>query len=124
MTLPGSPEHPRGWLFEVFPRLLDVERGRRRTTAGLVATLQQGSFDEVRTTSLEEVRRRYASREDYLAGIGARTGRSILHELDDDELAHLVDELRRTLPEGRIVERDRWTMWSARRPAVSTAAAT
>ena len=26
---PGSVDHPRGWLFEVFPRLLTVEERRR-----------------------------------------------------------------------------------------------
>ena len=116
VSVPGSPEHPRGWLFEVFHRLLDVERGRRHTTADLVSALQQGGFGDVGTTSLEEVRRRYATREDYLTEIGTRTGRSILHELDDAELAHLVDELWTRMPEGPLVERDRWTIWSARRP--------
>ena len=116
VALPGSPEHPRGFLFEVFPRLLDVERGRRHTTAALTSALEQGGFDDVRTTSLEEVRRRYAAREEYLAEIAARTGRSILHELDDAELDDLVEELRHRLPDGPLVERDRWTIWSARRP--------
>ena len=62
------------------------------------------------------VRRRSVSREDYLAEIRTRTGRSIPHDLDDGELDHLVDELRRRLPDGPIVEQDRWTIWSARRP--------
>lgn len=117
VALPGSTTHPRGWLFEVFPRLLEVERGRRPDPAAISAALIRAGFGAVARTSLEEVRRRYADRAQYLAEIGGRTGRSILHELDDDELAHLVDELRRRLPAGPVVEADRWTIWSAARPA-------
>ena len=59
------------------------------------------------------MRRRYADREDYLAEIAARTGRSILHDLSDHELADLVEELRRRIPDGPLVEQDRWTLWRA-----------
>jgi SAM-dependent methyltransferase len=112
---PGSPEHPRGWLFEVFPRLLDVENGRR-PTGGLVSeALGAAGFAGVTSSSLWEVRRRYADREDYLDEIAQRTGRSILHELSDAELEHLVAELRARLPAGPVVERDRWTLWRAQR---------
>jgi SAM-dependent methyltransferase len=111
--LPGSPTHPRGWLFEVFPSLLDVERARRPTIEMVAGALVAGGFGEVSTHRLDEVRRRYADREDYLAEIASRTGRSILHELSDDELATLVTELRRRLPEGSVVEQDRWTIWRA-----------
>jgi SAM-dependent methyltransferase len=112
---PGSPTHPRGWLFEVFPRLLEVENGRRPTAAAVSGALASAGFDDVATTSLWEVRRRYADPEDYLAEIASRTGRSILHELDDAELTQLVDELRRRLPDGPLVEQDRWTLWRAER---------
>ena len=114
---PGSPDHPRGWLFEVFPRLLDVENGRRPTDSTISDALTSAGFRDLTITSLWEVRRSYAAREDYLAEIGTRTGRSILHELDDAELQHLVDELRRRLPAGPVVERDRWTLWKAERGA-------
>jgi SAM-dependent methyltransferase len=115
VAVPGSPEHPRGWLFEVFPRLLEIENGRRRSADTVATELADGGFTDVTTSSLWEVRRRYADREDYLAEIGTRTGRSILHDLDDDELDSLVAELRRRLPDGPLVERDRWTVWTARR---------
>jgi SAM-dependent methyltransferase len=117
VALDGSTDHPRGWLFEVFPRLLDVENGRRRPADAVTQALIVGGFVDVATSSLWEVRRRYAAREDYLAEIRRRTGRSILHDLDDEEIDHLVTELRRRLPEGPLVEQDRWTVWSARRPA-------
>ena len=114
---PGSPTNPRGWFFTVFPRLLDVEAGRRPTAQAFAADLADGGLAGVGVTSLVEVRRRYADREAYLAEIAARTGRSILHELDDDELAHLVAQLRVRLPAGPLVEQDRWTLWSGRRPS-------
>jgi SAM-dependent methyltransferase len=112
---PGSVTHPRGWLFEVFPRLLEVENGRRPTADTVSGALAAADFENVSTASLWEVRRRYADREDYLAEIAARTGRSILHELDDAELGRLVEELRERLPDGPLVEQDRWTLWRAAR---------
>jgi SAM-dependent methyltransferase len=108
---PGSATHLRGWFFEVFPRLLEVENARRPARAAVGAALAAAGCREISATSLWEVRRRYGDREDYLAEIAERTGRSILHELTDGELSHLVDELRRRLPEGPLVEQDRWTIW-------------
>jgi ubiquinone/menaquinone biosynthesis C-methylase UbiE len=110
---PGSVTHLRGRLFEVFPRLLEVENARRPTPDAVSGALASAGFDDVRTTSLWEVRRRYADREDYLAEIAARTGRSILHELDGAELDRLVQDLRERLPDGPVVEKDRWTLWRA-----------
>jgi SAM-dependent methyltransferase len=101
---PGSADHPRGWLFDLFPRLLDVENGRRADASQVGAALASAGFEDVTATTLWEVRRRYADKEDYLAEIAARTGRSILHELSDDELVMLV-------------EQDRWTVWRAVRRA-------
>jgi SAM-dependent methyltransferase len=111
---PGSVDHPRGWLFDLFPRLVAVENGRRPVLDAVSGALVAAGFGEVTRTRLWEVRRRYSDREDYLAEIAARTGRSILHELDDAELGHLVAELRLRLPEGSLVEQDCWTLWWAR----------
>jgi ubiquinone/menaquinone biosynthesis C-methylase UbiE len=108
---PGTPEHPRGWIFEIFPRLLDVENVRRPSGVAVSEALASAGLGGLTATSLWEVRRRYADREDYLGEIAQRTGRSILHELDDTELEHLVGELRGRLPEGSVVEQDRWTLW-------------
>jgi ubiquinone/menaquinone biosynthesis C-methylase UbiE len=115
-ALPGSANHPRGWLFEVFPRLLDFEAGRRPGSTYLRDLLVAQGFQDVTTHQLWETRRRYVDREDYLAEIAHRTGRSILHELSDDELAHLMEALRERLPAGALEERDRWTVWRGRRP--------
>jgi ubiquinone/menaquinone biosynthesis C-methylase UbiE len=110
---PGSPTHPRGWFFEVFPHLLDVEDARRPTAERLAEELRVAGFTDIATTSLWEVRRRYSDREDYLAEIAQRSGRSILHHLTAAQLEHLVGELRRRLPEGPLLEQDRWTLWRA-----------
>jgi hypothetical protein len=110
---PGTADHPRGWLFDLFPRLIDVENGRRADSAQVGAALTAAGFGHITTTTLWEVRRRYADREDYLSEIAARTGRSILHDLSNDDLAGLVEELRRRIPDGPLVERDRWTLWRA-----------
>ena len=113
VAVPGSVGHPRGWLFEVFPRLLAVENARRPGVEAVSRALAAAGARDVRTTTLWEVRRRHPDREHYLAEIAARTGRSILHELDEAELVRLVEELRLRLPDGPLVERDRWTLWRA-----------
>jgi SAM-dependent methyltransferase len=111
---PGSDSHLRGYFFERFPALLDVERRRRPTTAAVETALYGAGFAAVRTLPLTEARRDYASREQVRADLLARTGRSLLHELSDDDLALLADHVTARLPErGPIRERDHWTLWSA-----------
>jgi SAM-dependent methyltransferase len=115
MAQSGSPTHPRGWFFEVFPHLLQVEDARRPTRERLAEVLRVAGFAGISTSSLWEIRRQYVDREEYLAEIAQRTGRSILHHLTDPQLDHLVAELRRRLPEGPLLEQDRWTLWHAMR---------
>lgn len=56
----------------------------------------------------------YEQKEQLLKDLQGRTGRSILHELNDEELIELVNEMDRTIStEGAIVEKDRWTIWKA-----------
>ncbi len=54
-----------------------------------------------------EIRRHHADPEHDLREVDQRTGRSILHGISDEELEPLADELRRRLPEGALIERDR-----------------
>ena len=90
--------------------------GGQHSRAALDTTDDQNrGFSIVSTTSLWEVRRRHDDREDHLAEIARRTGRSILRHLTDVELQHLVGELRRRLPAGPVIEQDRWTLWRAER---------
>jgi len=114
VTQPAGPDHVRGVLLELAPQLLEVELARRPQPGAVASALHGAGFTAVSTHHLEETRRTYADVDDYLAEIGARTGRSILHELDDAALARLVDGLRERLPSGPLVERDRWTLWVAR----------
>lgn len=114
---PPGRRHPRGYLFEVFPRLLDFELARRPDPAALGAAMRGGGF-QVSTQALWELRAVHPHRDAYLEEIRQRRGRSILHELDDRELARLVDVLADRLPAGEpVVETDRWTLWTGALPA-------
>ncbi len=111
---PGSPSHLRGYFFERFPRLLDVERARRPSADAVAAAARAAGFADVRALALTEVRREYADREEVRADLAARTGRSILHELTDTDLADLADHVVGRLPAGTpIREADHWTLWAA-----------
>jgi len=110
---PGSATHPRGWFFEAHPRLRHVEAARRPGKEALLAALQRAGLTGGSATTLWETRQVYADRGEYLAEVATRKGRSILHELNDDELARLVDYLKARLASGPVVEADRWTVWRA-----------
>ena len=109
---PAGPRHPRGYLFEVFPRLLDVELARR-PDAEVLAGLMRAAGLDVATRTVWELRAVHPERDAYLAEIAQRKGRSILHELDDDEIDRLVAALADRLPADEpVVETDRWTLWT------------
>ncbi|MGE4080518.1 MAG: class I SAM-dependent methyltransferase [Reyranella sp.] len=114
VALPGTSEHLRGYFFECFPRLLTVEKARRPSDAAVRGALGAAGFRVIESRSLWEVRKTYASRDLLREDLAARTGRSILHDLDDRELETLIAYVEARLPaNGPIVERDRWTAWSA-----------
>lgn len=113
VEVPGSPEHLRGWFFERFPRLLTIETGRRPRSEAVEQALRSTGFEGVQSRTLWEVRRTYATVEELERDLAARTGRSILHALDDDELRDLIAFIRETIGAPPIVEKDRWTIWSA-----------
>ncbi|WOS42754.1 class I SAM-dependent methyltransferase [Xanthomonas rydalmerensis] len=115
VDLPGSSTHLRGYFFDCFPRLRAVEAGRRPTHATVAAAMQAAGFTDIAERSLWETRKRYDGVESLALDLAARSGRSILHELSDDELQSLIDDLRSRLPaDEEIVEQDRWTLWVAR----------
>ncbi len=116
VELPGSPEHIRGYLFERFPRLLDVERGRRPTTAAVAQAFVRSGFPPPSGATLWETRQVHRDGTGLADDLRGRTGRSILHELDDAELETLIAFIGDRIPKGRpVVEKDRWTLWSASR---------
>lgn len=114
VQLPGSSEHIRGYFFERFPRLLDVEIGRRPTDVAVQRALQAAGFGKMESSTLWEIRKTHESIEQLEEDLAARTGRSILHELSDAELGELISYIAERLPANdTIVEKDRWTLWSA-----------
>jgi ubiquinone/menaquinone biosynthesis C-methylase UbiE len=114
IDLPGSAEHVRGYFFECFPRLRTVELARRPTDGAVRTALEAAGFQGIATTTLWEVRKIHGDREHLKQDLLARTGRSILHDLDDRELGALVAHIASRLPDGGpVTEKDRWTVWSA-----------
>lgn len=61
-----------------------------------------------------EVRKVHSSIEDLLKDLSPRTGRSILHELSDNELSTLLQHIHSKIyDKSPIIEQDRWTIWTA-----------
>jgi ubiquinone/menaquinone biosynthesis C-methylase UbiE len=113
VALPGSPRHLRGWFFERFPRLLEIETSRRPTSDTVKQAMRAAGLGTIQTRTLWEVRRTYATVEELERDLAARTGRSILHALDDGELRDLIAFIRERIGAPPIVEKDCWTIWSA-----------
>jgi ubiquinone/menaquinone biosynthesis C-methylase UbiE len=114
VQLPGSAEHIRGYFFERFPRLLAVELARRPTDSSVQGALQATGFRDIESVGLWEVRKIHENREQLAQDLAARTGRSILHDLSDSELADLIAYIAARVPaDGPVIEKDRWTLWNA-----------
>lgn len=110
--LPGSPTNIRGYFFERYPKLVEREVARRRTSMEVREAFQRAGFQQCREEQLWETRAIYPDRDALANDLLARTGRSILHELTDEELSELVEYIGQQLEgQGEIVERDRWTVW-------------
>lgn len=113
---PASDFHLRGYFFECFPRLLEVELKRRPDTIKVQAAMQAAGFVNLQSSTVWEDRRYYNSFEEYAQELAQRTGRSILHELSDTELQELIDYIRARVPVNQsFVERDCWTLWLGKR---------
>ncbi|WP_078427652.1 class I SAM-dependent methyltransferase [Alkalihalobacterium alkalinitrilicum] len=112
--LVGSDRHIRGYFFELFPKLKEKELNRRHKSQLVIETLKKVGFNNIEEMKLWETRKVYDTKEQLLQDLSERTGRSILHELDNVELNRLVNHIDHSLPtDGKIVERDRWTIWKA-----------
>ena len=118
--LPGSAKHIRGYLFSRYPKLIEKEIERRFESEFVISTLQQVGFQDVGRRKLWEIRKIYPNFDALRQELLARTGRSILHELSDEELQDLSAYIQVQLQKQdgqEITERDRWTIWSARKGA-------
>jgi len=112
VLMPASPAHFRGYFLEQFPQLLEKEAKRRPEEEKVRAALQTNGFSEITTIPLWEVRRTYGRWAELEADLLARTGRSILHELDDEQLRQLVDRIgEKVAHEQPIEEQDHWSIW-------------
>ena len=60
------------------------------------------------------VSRQHGNKQQLARDLAGRTGRSILHDLDDKEIEALIAYIEARLPASSpIIEKDRWTLWSA-----------
>jgi ubiquinone/menaquinone biosynthesis C-methylase UbiE len=113
--LPGDANHIRGYFFERYPKLIDIEVARRHNSATVRTALEASGLSVANEVQLWETRRIYNDLAAVSQELLQRTGRSILHELTNDELHDLVSFIqekleKKTLP---IVEKDSWTLWFA-----------
>lgn len=112
--LKGDNSHIRGYFFEVFPRLAEQEMKRRHDRSHVIEKLKEVGFTEIEEIKFWETRKVYKTKEQLLHDLRNRTGRSILHELNDNELDLLINHIDQSLTiDTDIVERDRWTIWKA-----------
>ena len=112
--LPGSDTHIRGYFFERYPKLIEKEIARRHENKPILQALLHAGFPGVNEQKLWETRAIYPDLDALSQDLLARTGRSILYELTDEELQDLVSYIRERLRgQTEIVEQDRWTIWSA-----------
>lgn len=114
--LEGSNEHIRGYFFEAFPTLKAFEKERRHSSYDIKLSLQQAGFKNIEEHRLWEIRKMYKNKEALFDDIQSRAGRSILHELSDNELQRLIDYMDQSIIGDyitKIVEKDRWTLFKA-----------
>ncbi len=71
---PASPRHPRSYLFEAYPRLLEVELGRRPDRQLLVQQMTAAGLSDMRVDNFWEVRAVHRDRSAYLDDVAGRTG--------------------------------------------------
>jgi SAM-dependent methyltransferase len=112
IQLPATPEHLRAYFHERYPRLLEIELRRRPRSEDMLAALTFAGFAQVETRIFWETRRVYATFDELADDLRHRVDRSILHELNDAELADLIEYVRERLPErGPYPDVSRWTLW-------------
>ena len=113
---PPSVHHIRGFFFREFPWLVEIERRRRPEGGKVVEELTDAGFVSISSRALQEIRKTYEDVSTLAEDLSRRSGRSILHELDDSELQELVTTVAQEIGDtSPIVETDWWTLWIAQR---------
>lgn len=106
--LKGSEHHIRGYFFDLFPKLSEKEISRRYSSQVVMKTLEVAGFKDIQEVKSWEVRKIYGNKGQLLQDLRERTGRSILHELDDQELKLLLAHIDASVSaEQDIIEKDR-----------------
>ncbi|MHA1995412.1 MAG: class I SAM-dependent methyltransferase [Candidatus Hodarchaeales archaeon] len=114
VAVPASKKHVRGYFFEKFPFLLDIEYKRRPKTNIIQEKLKETGFREIKSYSLWETRKIYQNLAGLTSDLRERTGRSILHEISNKQLEEIINYISFNIQsEKMIIEKDRWTIWSA-----------
>lgn len=114
--LPGSSTHIRGYFFTQFPQLIHKEISRRYASDIVYQVLQDVGFGNTNEYKLWETRKIYKLIDELEVDLLNRTGRSILHELSDEQLVDLVKYIKNELLKSdfeSITEKDRWTIWKS-----------
>lgn len=106
----------RGDLFTAFPRLIEIESKRRHDALTVLGVLTERAFTSITSETLWETVRVYENPDEWARCWRKRLGKSILHELTDAELFPWISSRRDAMnASGTVIERDRWTVWSAQR---------
>jgi ubiquinone/menaquinone biosynthesis C-methylase UbiE len=113
--MPGDEGHLRGYFFEKYPKLVHKEMNRRHESNHVRNALEFNGFRLLSENQIWETRRRYNDVESLHQDLQERTGRSILHELTDNELNELILYMESKLDGTQlpIIEKDSWTVWFA-----------
>ncbi|MNR46552.1 hypothetical protein D3C85_1655340 [compost metagenome] len=113
--MPGNENHLRGYFFEKYPKLVDKEINRRHESINVRNALESNGFRLLSENQIWETRRKYNDVESLHQDLQERTGRSILHELTDNELNELVLYIESKIDGTQlpIIEKDSWTVWFA-----------
>ncbi|MFD0829893.1 class I SAM-dependent methyltransferase [Neobacillus sp. M.A.Huq-85] len=114
-SLAGSNEHIRGYFFEFYPDLLKMDIARRHSADTINSYLTEAGFQHVEVLSFWENRKTYNTLDELKQEIILRKGRSILFELNDEQVQILADDIgERVTKSFPLVEKERWTIWFAR----------
>ncbi|SDN40867.1 Methyltransferase domain-containing protein [Paenibacillus sp. yr247] len=113
--LEGNSKHIRGYFFSKFPTLIQTEVSRRHSSHKVIQAIEAIGFRHIEEHSFWETRRVYPKFEGLANDLLNRTGRSILHELNDLQLSELIAYIQEQVGNDRqpILEQDRWTIWKA-----------
>jgi ubiquinone/menaquinone biosynthesis C-methylase UbiE len=114
IMIPASEEHIRGYFFEKFPFLFDFEANRRPTSSIIQNKMENIGFSDIKCFSLWETRKIYQNLDEIAYDFRSRTGRSILHEISNEQLEELIKYIFfKVSAEITIIDQDRWTIWSS-----------